>query len=339
MQDNPSSSKVSPSELTWVEKLLSVLAQTSSYDFNYAVGHGKGILAVPIGLFIAGVVMAFMVLIFGRPFDSRAVIWAFELFQNNEQTYLYPEVATESGWFGTARGTLEIALLLVTYAIGYLILNLVVRDADEIPKVEVGLGGKIASWIAFLLLLVAPTLLAVFATGKLSDLASSYAPRYPEPFEMLPPKQEIAFAGKRLKLERTGSIVFYDTSVAKENVQRAGRYFENIGYLRNGRASTIRMSAELSPNEADTIYQMELPIAHQWKEKKTLDKVARMIAMDLSDFVEGYDDNLSMQVILVSKSELGDLRRDTATVVRADTSEIQGYTSGRCCMYRMSEVQ
>lgn len=100
------------------------------------------------------------------------------------------------------------------------------------------------------------------------------------------------------------------------------------------------MSAELSPNEADTIYQMELPIAHRWKEKKNLDKVARMIAMDLSDFVEGHDDNLSMQVILVSKTKLGNLYRDTTTVVRADTSEVRGYTLSsrkRCCMYKMSE--
>jgi len=340
MKDTSPSSKVDPSKLTWVGKLLSILAKTSGWDFSHAAGRVKAALSIPVGIVVLGVVSSFMILVFGQPFDSRAAIWAFELFQQSEQTYLYPDIATETGWIGTARGALEIALLLISFGIGYLILNCVLRDADELPKIEVGLGGKIASWVGFFLLLIVPSFLAVFATGKLTDLASSYAPRHPEPFEMLPAKHEITFSGERLKLDRTGSVVLYDSSVERENVQRTGRYFENIGYLRDGRASKIRMSAEIRSSESNTIYQIELPIARRWEENRTLDKVARMIAMDLSDFVEGHDENLSMQIILVSATELGDLYRDTTTVVRADTSEVKGYTlssNHRCCMYKMSE--
>ena len=342
MQDNSPSSKVDPNELTWVERLLSVLGQTSSYDFDYATGHAKTALSIPIGVLVLGGMSTFLILTFGQPFDSRAVIWGFELFQNGKQTYLYPGIATETGWMGTARGALEIALLLISFAIGYLILDRLVRDTDELPKIEVGLGWKIASWVGFFLILIVPSFLAVFATGKLTDIASRYAPSHPEPFERLPPKQEISLPGELFELDRTGSTVFHDTSVGEERIRRTGRYLENVGLLREDRISRVRMSANHRPTEADTIYQVEVPIAWRWRDSMGLKKVARMVAMDLSNFVaDGPDKNLAMQLILVSKTASGQLFRDTTTVV-TDTSEVQEYTLSsvdRCCMHHMSETE
>jgi hypothetical protein len=102
------------------------------------------------------------------------------------------------------------------------------------------------------------------------------------------------------------------------------------------------MSASHRPTEADTIYQVEVPIERRWGDSMGLKKVARMIAMDLSSFVaDGPDENLAMQLILVSRAKSGDLHRDSITVV-TDTSDIQSYTLSsvdRCCMYHMSETE
>jgi hypothetical protein len=333
MEDSSTPSKVDPDELTWVEKLLSVLAQTSSYEFEYAVGHAKGLLAAPVAMWLLVVAMAIPVMAFGPNAPSRALIWIFHLFQHDGQSYLYPAIAASSGWMGMVQSYAPIVLILIAFAIGYQIVNRYTTESQRLPKIEVGIGWKIGAWTGSFLLMLLP----ILGAGEATNLISEYAPD-PEPFDRLPPDQEISLSGEPFELERTGSTVLHDGSIKREHLRRTGKYLENIGLLREGRLSEVRVSTELTPTE-DTTYQVEVPIAQRWRDNRALKKVARMLAKDLSVFVDGYDNLLPMQVILVSESASGQLFRDTTTVV-TDTSEVQEYTLSsvyRCCMHRMSE--
>lgn len=334
MESNSHPTKAASSELTWVEKLLSVAAQSSSYDFQYAVGKGKALLAAPLAVWIFVAGMAFPILLFGPNAFAKALIWTVQFYRGQETEYLFPSILLDSGGLGTVSTIIFIAAVVVALLTAYFIVEWFTKADDQIPKIEVSLGWKIFCNTVLFLLLLGGSMGALQAASVIRE----HAPR-PKPFERLPAESAITFSGEKLQLERTGAAVFHDGSIAEERIRRAGRYLENVGLLREGRIRKIRISAELMPTEADTIFQIEVPIAGRWRDNKGLSQATRMLAMDLSNFVDGYADDRSIQLILVSRSESGHLHRDTSAVVRADTSDVRGYTYAyyRCCMYRMSK--
>lgn len=319
-------------ELTWLEKLISVLAQTSRSEFEFSVGSVKLFLALPISVWFMVGGMALVVLPFGPNAFSNVLIEISQLFGREDKNHLYPDIVADLGWMGIFQTAVEVVGMLIALAVGYLTVEHLAKPDGQIPEIDVGLGWKIGSWFSFFILIVLP----MIAAGKAANLISEYAPQ-PQPFERLATERGIAFSGNRLNLERTGSTVFYDTTITVKDAESTGRYFENIGFLRDRRASRIRVSRPVGPGGVDTIYRVELPIAHHWRDDVGLKRVGRMLAEDVSWFIGRHIRDPAVQVIFVSKDERGQVVRDTTLVV-ADTSNVQGYTYSvyRCCMYTMS---
>jgi hypothetical protein len=155
MESDSHPEKTDSSELNWVEKLLSITAQSSSYDFEYAVGKGKALLAAPLAVWLMVAGMAFPVLLFGPNAFASALIWTVQVYQGRATEYLYPSFVLDSGWIGTASTILFIAAMVVAGLAAYFIVEWFTKADDQIPKIEVSLGWKIfCNTALFVLLLV-----------------------------------------------------------------------------------------------------------------------------------------------------------------------------------------